>query len=354
VEQVPLSAPKDSDGDGIDDVYELQRRAFLDPLVKINPAQDTDADGVADLEEYRQNTDPAAANSVAPTVSLIAPTLGAAYFAPGYVTFAATAQAKTAGATVAKVEFFANTNKVGEGTPITVAGGTQYEFKWDAVPLGDYVLSARVTDSKGASAESIPSTIRVVNLTVEPLTTLSSSPAAGESGVAVTRETVLRFSCPLRDDAHLSLNGFNATANGRQILSRVELSTDHRTATLFYLENLPSSTRVRVTFDGTGVYDCLGRAIDADGDGGRRGVDRVRHAGHGGSGPDGRHRPGVCVRTGARGYGNQLRQPAAEGCDHYGGRRGGNAARRDRCAGWLSPRTRPGGPVLCACGWPHG
>lgn len=272
VEQVPLSAPKDSDGDGIDDVYELQRRAFLDPLVKIDPAQDTDADGVADLEEYRQNTDPAVANSVAPIVSLLAPTLGAAYFAPGYVTFAATAQAKTAGATVAKVEFFANTNKVGDGTPLTVAGGTQYEFKWDAVPLGDYVLSARVTDSKGASAESIPSTIRVVNLTVEPLTTLASSPAAGESGVAVTRETVLRFSCPLRDDAHLSLNRFNATANGRRILSRVELSTDHRTATLFYLENLPSSSRVRVTFDGTGVYDCLGRAIDADGDGVAGGV----------------------------------------------------------------------------------
>lgn len=272
VEQVPLSAPKDSDGDGIDDVYELQRRAFLDPLVKIDSAQDTDADGVPDLEEYRQNTDPAVANAVAPSISLNAPTLGAAFFAPGYVTFAATAQAKTAGATVAKVEFFANTNKVGEATPITVAGVTQYEFKWDAVPLGDYVLSARVTDSKGASAESIPSTIRVVNLTVEPLTTLSSSPAAGESGVAVTRETVLRFSCPLRDDAHLSLNGFNAMANGRRILSRVELSTDHRTATLFYLENLPASSRVRVTFDGTGVYDCLGRAIDADGDGVEGGV----------------------------------------------------------------------------------
>jgi hypothetical protein len=272
VEQVPLSAPKDSDEDGIDDVYELQRRGFLDPLVKIDPAQDTDADGVTDVEEYRQNTDPTVANAAAPSISLIAPTLGAAYFAPGYVTFAATAQAKTAGATVSKVEFFANTNKVGEGTPITIAGVTQYEFKWDAVPLGDYVLSARVTDSKGASAESIPSTIRVVNLTVEPLTTLSSSPAAGETGVAVTRETVVRFSCPLRDDAHLSLNGFNATANGRQILSRVELSTDHRTATLFYLENLPSSTRVRVTFDGTGVYDCLGRAIDADGDGVEGGV----------------------------------------------------------------------------------
>jgi hypothetical protein len=114
---------------------------------------------------------------------------------------------------------------------------------------------------------------RVRSLQPPPLTTLASiSPAPGESGVAVTRETILRFSQPLASDTVLTLDQYHATFGERQILSRVALSFDRRTATLFYLEHLPSSARVRVRFDGTGVLDALGREVDANEDGQPGGV----------------------------------------------------------------------------------
>ncbi|MSU62107.1 MAG: hypothetical protein EXS31_06885 [Pedosphaera sp.] len=94
-----------------------------------------------------------------------------------------------------------------------------------------------------------------------------SSPAQGEEGVAVTRETVVRFSGPLAANTSLTSDQFHADAAGRRILSRIELSSDRRTATLFYLEDLPGSTRVRVTFAATNVLDGNGQLIDADADG---------------------------------------------------------------------------------------
>ena len=103
---------------------------------------------------------------------------------------------------------------------------------------------------------------------VVPLTTVrESSPRLLESGVAVTRETVLRFTYPLSTNTILSTNNLFATFGGRRILSRADLATDRRTATLFYLEPLPSGARVRASLLGTGLTDFLGRALDLDGDG---------------------------------------------------------------------------------------
>jgi hypothetical protein len=114
---------------------------------------------------------------------------------------------------------------------------------------------------------------RVRSLQVPSLTTLASiSPAPGESGVAVTRETIVRFTRPLAPETVLTTDRFHATFGERRVLSRVALSLDRRTATLFYLENLPSSGRVRVTLDGTGLRDSLGGEVDVDGDGQPGGV----------------------------------------------------------------------------------
>jgi hypothetical protein len=98
------------------------------------------------------------------------------------------------------------------------------------------------------------------------LTTFSSSPANGESGVATTRETILHFNQPLAADTLLTSTNLYAEFAGRRILSRIELSSDRRKATLFYLENLPASARIRVTFDAQDVRDIFGRLVDADGD----------------------------------------------------------------------------------------
>jgi hypothetical protein len=94
-----------------------------------------------------------------------------------------------------------------------------------------------------------------------------SSPANGETGVAVTRETIVYFSQPLAETTALGTNNFYATFGGRRILSRAELATDRRKATLFYLEPLPGGARVNVFFDAEGLDDFQGRPLDPAGTG---------------------------------------------------------------------------------------
>lgn len=156
--ELPLNQPRDTDGDGIDDVYELERPAQLNPLNPQDAVLDPDGNGLTFLQEYERDR-----------------------------------------ATVTRI------------------------FK--------------------------------------------TSPARGEAGVAVTRETILYFDRPLAADAALANTNLFASFGGRDLLSRVELSSDRMKATLFYLEQLPASARVRVTFDAAGVKDQSGREVDADGDG---------------------------------------------------------------------------------------
>ncbi|MCB1094257.1 MAG: Ig-like domain-containing protein [Verrucomicrobiae bacterium] len=93
------------------------------------------------------------------------------------------------------------------------------------------------------------------------------SPEPGEGDVAVTRETILEFSVPLALDATLGPDQVAAVFAGRPILSRVEISSDRRKATLFYLQNLPSSARIQIIVNAPGLKDLLGRNADLDGDG---------------------------------------------------------------------------------------
>lgn len=52
VQQVSIQEPLDLDDDGIDDVYELNHRPFLDPLDPSDAARVPDGDGYTTLEEY--------------------------------------------------------------------------------------------------------------------------------------------------------------------------------------------------------------------------------------------------------------------------------------------------------------
>jgi len=53
IQQVPVNAPLDSDGDGIDDIYELERSNILDPLNSTDALLDPDNNQLTHLEEYQ-------------------------------------------------------------------------------------------------------------------------------------------------------------------------------------------------------------------------------------------------------------------------------------------------------------
>src|SRR5207249_8771612 len=96
---------------------------------------------------------------------------------------------------------------------------------------------------------------------------LSTSPANGESGVSVTRETVVHFTQALAATVAFDSSRLYAEFGGRHLLSRSELSSDRTKVTLFYLEPLPGNARVRVTINGDGLTDSGGEPLDLDGDG---------------------------------------------------------------------------------------
>lgn len=162
LQQVPLAAPLDLDGDGIDDVTELSFGNLLNPLNPADGLADPDGDGVSTAAEIRAGRNPFGAE--------------------------------------------------------------------------------------------------------KSVTTFTSSPAPSESGVSVNRETVLRFSRSLAPGTLLTSASLRAEAAGRELLTRIDLASDRRSVTLFYLEPLPGATRVRVTFDATAVRDDAGQLVDANGD----------------------------------------------------------------------------------------
>ncbi len=112
----------------------------------------------------------------APVVALTAPTSGAQFVAPATITLNATAT--SAGRTIAKVEYFANGALV--GTRI----GTPYSIVWSNVPSRTWSITARATDSTGATTTS-----SAITLTVNPPANQSPAvtltlPTAGQSFAA--------------------------------------------------------------------------------------------------------------------------------------------------------------------------
>ncbi|MCL4177578.1 MAG: Ig-like domain-containing protein [Verrucomicrobia bacterium] len=169
---------------------------------------------------------------------------------------------------------------------IQPAGADRFTLIWSDTAAG-FALEETASLSSGAAWRAVEAPVITVagqlSLTVEVGThgrffrlrrssdalteVAATSPVHGETGVAVTRETIVRFSAPLAEDASLSRDEFFAGSGGRRLLSRVELSADRTTATLFYLEPMPGSTRITVELDASNLRDRTGKLIDADGDG---------------------------------------------------------------------------------------
>jgi len=108
----------------------------------------TDANGVpsmAKMVTLKGNAPPA--------VALTQPTSGATFTAPANVSLAA--DASDGDGTVAKVEFFSGTTKLGEDAT------APYTLDWSGVAAGSYSLTARATDNLGTTTTSAPRTITV-------------------------------------------------------------------------------------------------------------------------------------------------------------------------------------------------
>ncbi|MDJ1480078.1 Ig-like domain-containing protein, partial [Cytophagaceae bacterium YF14B1] len=115
-----------------------------------------------------------------PVVSLTAPTANAT-FTTGNVTV--TASATDADGSIAKVEFYVGTTKVGEKT------SSPYSFSWNATTAGTYALTAKATDNKGGVTTSSAISV-VINAPVNkaPVVALTSPSAnAGyQTGATIT------------------------------------------------------------------------------------------------------------------------------------------------------------------------
>ncbi|WP_233261922.1 glycosyl hydrolase family 18 protein [Vitiosangium sp. GDMCC 1.1324] len=89
----------------------------------------------------------------APSASLTSPTNGASFSAGSTITL--TANASDTDGSIARVEFFAGTTKLGEDT------SAPYSLAWSNVAAGTYALTVRATDNSGASTTSAAISISV-------------------------------------------------------------------------------------------------------------------------------------------------------------------------------------------------
>ena len=117
----------------------------------------------------------------APTVSLTSPTSGTSISLGAQLTLSANAVDRTssgAAGIISRVEFFSGSTLLGIDTT------APYSVAWKPAASGNYILTARATDSEGAVATSTSTTVTV--LAPPPAPSISSfSPASGAVGASV-------------------------------------------------------------------------------------------------------------------------------------------------------------------------
>jgi hypothetical protein len=136
-----------------------------------------------------------------PTISITSPNSGQNFTAPATITIAATAN--DLDGTVAKVEFFHGSTKLGED--IT----SPYSYSWTNLAAGTYYITAKATDNKGGSRTT--SSLKVV---VTAPAAIFADPSTAESvGVNAAPN-------PFKDQSSITIN------NGEKILSVKVLKVD--------------------------------------------------------------------------------------------------------------------------------
>ncbi len=131
-----------------------------------------------------------------------------------------------------------------------------------SVPTLAHAFAAQGSHSPAAGRHALPHDL------VGPYAAAlrQTSPASGESGVSLTRETILRFDQPL-DPTSAFTGAVSVTSVGQDLPFNARVSADRMSLTLFYVQPLPEARRVRVSIDGDLLLDSYGRLVDADADG---------------------------------------------------------------------------------------
>ena len=171
----------------------------------------------------------------APSVTLTAPGEGASFNLPATVNLSA--DASDSNGSIALVEFFAGSTRVGEDST------APYVVEWTGMLSGAYSLTARATDNEGAVTTSAPIGITVSNPNNQPPTVTLTAPADGAN--IAGDSTVLAASASDPDGAVVKVEFFNGST---------KLGED---TTAPYTYNW--------TGVATGVYSLSARVIDNDG-----------------------------------------------------------------------------------------
>jgi hypothetical protein len=235
----------DTNGDGLvtaTDALAVLRTAVNLPVALTCPV-DTDADCLPDIIETANGTDPANADSNGNT-------LDDGDEDPDFDGLSACDELKICTDPI-------SSDTDGDG----LTDGEEVET-FDTDPTNPDSDDDGFDDRDEILAASDPNDSAVV-----PFTVVSTSPINGETGVAVSRETIIELSNPLSTMALVDNTTIWAEFASQQLNTRLQVSADRQRVTLFYIEPLPASARIRVFIDGDRLVDNAGLAIDADRDG---------------------------------------------------------------------------------------
>ncbi len=116
-------------------------------------------------------------SNIAPAVSITSPANNARFATGASITI--NANATDTDGTIAKVEFFIGTTKLGQDTT------GPYSFIWSKAPTGNYILTAKATDNLGAVTTSTAIAIKVDNAPAVSITSPASN-ASFTSGSSIS------------------------------------------------------------------------------------------------------------------------------------------------------------------------
>jgi hypothetical protein len=163
--------------------------------------------------------------NVLPSVTLTSPTNGGSAVEP--VNIPLSANAGDADGAIAKVEFFADLTKIGEDFT------APYQFSWNGVVAGSYVLTARVIDDSGGATVSPPIAYTVTAGNNQGPTITPLAPAADASNLAAPVNLQISLTDAENDPLVVKFYGRRATPVAGPDFTLVTLPD-----TQYYSENI--------------------------------------------------------------------------------------------------------------------